>query len=137
MWLSLGLGAAADLHLGDGWHFVVEGELDDAVDLLIPGFSAPEGAGFLDLGGAAGGGAEVRLERRDEAGKAGAPARPWRLGGILEVKAAEIALRISDREPFVVVETRLRDAALVVERPGKGFLHYLVPPGGLRADFDI
>jgi hypothetical protein len=136
-WLSLAFGAEIDLHLGSGWHLVIEGELDDAVDILIPGFSAPDGTGFVSGGLAAGAKAEVRLERRDEGDEAGQPAQPWRLGGILEVKAAELTLRVTDREPSVAVIAGLRDAALVVERPEDGFFHYLVPTGGLRVNFDL
>jgi hypothetical protein len=136
-WISLGLGAETDMHLGGGWHFVIEGEFDDAVDILIPGFTAPDGAGFVDGGPSAGGKAEVRLERRDEDGTAGQPAQPWRLGGILEVKAAELSLTITDRAPELVVTTKVRDAALVVDQPKDGFFHSLIPTGGLRLNFDF
>ncbi len=137
MWLSFGLGAEIDMHLGGGWHFVVEGEFDDGLDVFIGGSTAPDGASFVRGGAAGGGKASVRFERRDEGAQAGQPAQPSTLGGILQVKAADVELRISDREPYVAVEVGVRDAALVVQRPDSGFLHYLVPSGGLRVQFDL
>ncbi len=136
LWISLGVGGEADLHLGSGWHLVAEGDLADAIDVFVPGSTSQE-SGFLRVGAAAGGSIELRLERRDEGTPAGAPAEPWRLGEILEVKAAQLALRLRDREPMLEAALRLRDAALVVPRPEKGFFRNLIPAGGLRVDFDL
>ena len=137
LWLSLGFGAGGDLDLGGGWHLVIEGDLADAIDLFIPGSTAPDGAGFARFGADVGGSVEVRLERRDEGGQQGQPADPWRLGEVLEVKAAELGVRIGDREPMLEAVLRLRDAALVVPRPEGGFFRNLVPAGGLRIEFDL
>lgn len=137
LWLSLGLGAGGDLDLGGGWHLMVEGDLADAIDVFIPGRTAPEGAGFVRFGADVGGSFEVRLERRDEGGGQGQPADPWRLGEVLEVKAAELGVRVGDREPMLEAVLRLRDAALVVPRPESGFFRSLVPAGGLRVEFDL
>ena len=137
LWLSLGAGGEGDVPLGGGWHFVVDGELGDGLDAFVPGTTAPDGAGFVQIGADIGGEVEVRIERRDEAAVPGGPAEPWRLGEVLEVKAAELAVRIGDREPMLAAVLRIRDAAIVVSRPEKGFFRRLVPEGGVRVDFDL
>ena len=132
LWVSLGGGAERDMPLGKGWHFVAGGDLTNGVEMMIPGRSAPDGAGLFRIGSTTGGSLEFRLERRDE-GSAGRPAEPWRIGSWLEAKAFELALRLSDQDPMLAGIVRVRDAALSIQRPESGFWHHLVPDGGLRA----
>jgi len=132
LWVSLGLGAGGDLHLGSGWHLVLDWAVADALDVFL---ARPDDM-FVRGGAAVGGEIELRLERRDE-GTDGGPAQPWRLGEVLEVKAAELAVRLGDRDPILEAVLRVRDAALVVPRPEKGFFRSLVPEGGLRLEFDL
>jgi hypothetical protein len=136
LWLSLGGGAERDVPLGNGWHFVAGGDLHNGLEMMIPGRSAPEGAGFLRFGNAIGGSMEFRLERRAE-GTAGTPAQPWRVGSWLEAGAVELAVRLSDHDPMLAAVVRVRDAALSLQRPAAGLWHYLVPDGGLRLAFDV
>ncbi len=136
LWVSLGGGAERDMPLGKGWRFVAGGDLTNGVEMMIPGRSAPDGAGLFRIGSTTGGSLEFRLERRDE-GSAGRPAEPWRIGSWLEAKAFELALRLSDQDPMLAGIVRVRDAALSIQRPESGFWHYLVPDGGLRLTFDV
>jgi hypothetical protein len=136
LWLSLGGGAERDMALGGGWHFVADGDLSEGLELMIPGKSAPDGAGFLRFGTTVGGSLELRLERRDE-GTGGGAAGPWRLGSVFEVRAVELSVRLSDRDPMLGGVVRARDAAFTLQRPASGFLRHLVPEGGLRVEFDL
>ena len=136
LWISLGIGAEADIHLGGGWHFVIEGELDDGIDMLLPGSTAPDGAGFVRSGGASGGTGEVRFEHRDEGGTPGLPATPWRLGGVLEAKTVELGLKFGDRAPNMSLTLKVREAALIAPQPDHGFFHDVLP-SGLRLNFDL
>jgi hypothetical protein len=136
LWLSLGGGAERDMALGGGWHFVADGDLSEGLELMVPGGSAPDGVGFLRFGTTVGGSLEFRLERRDE-GTGGGAADPWRLGSVFEVRAVELSVRLSDRDPMLGGVVRARDAAFTVQRPASGFLRHLVPEGGLRVEFDL
>lgn len=136
LWLSVGGGAELDLPLGKGWHFVIGGDLHNGLEMMIPGGSAPEGAGFIRFGNTIGGRIDFRLERRME-GTAGTPAQPWRVGSWLEAGSVEFALKLGDRDPMLAFIMRIRDAALSLQRPKSGLWHYLVPEGGLRLAFDV
>jgi hypothetical protein len=136
LFLSLGGGADTDFELGKGWHLVLEGELDNGLEMMIPGDSAPDGAGFFRLGTAAGGSVELRLERRDE-GTDGQPASMWRLGSWLEARSVQMSLRASDVDPMLEGVFRVHDLALILQRPESGIWRHLVPEGGLRVVFDL
>jgi hypothetical protein len=148
LWLSLGWGGSFDHALGRGWHFVSKVTTDDAVDLFLPmpGRDAAHGA-KLDLGAGVGGSVELRVERRDEGGQTPAdpsrpspggvtPAAPYRLGP-LEVRAAELSLRLATEEPPLQLRLGLRGAALTIPSPGKGLLGKILPANGLRLAFDV
>ena len=119
LFLSLGGGTDTDFELGKGWHLVLEGELDNGLEMMIPGDSAPDGAGFFRLGTAAGGSVELRLERRDE-GTDGQPASMWRLGSWLEARSVQMSLRASDVDPMLEGVFRVHDLALILQRPESG-----------------
>jgi hypothetical protein len=141
LWASLGWGRSFDHALGDGWHFVSQLAVDDAVEVFLPfpGTDARHGP-RLDFGAGIGGLMELRLERRDEASPAAGggftPAEPWRLGP-LEVKTAELSARVTSEEPPLQLRLRLRDAALTIPSPGQGLLAKVLPANGLRLGFDV
>lgn len=144
LWLGVGFGGALDGHLGDGWHLVVETELDDGIEIFLPGRTASTEAIFNTVG-QSGGTFDVRFERREEgtvsSPDSGAPsgtaAAPWRLGEVLEVKAFQAAVSLRDGDPVVEGKLGIRDAALVVPRPDSGLFRSLVPEGGYRVEFDL
>ena len=144
LWLGIGFGGALDGHLGDGWHLVVETELDDGIEIFLPGGTSDTETIFNTVG-QSGGTLGLRLERRDEGtvsspdsgGPSGTAAAPWRLGEVLEVKAFQAAVSFRDGDPVVEGKLGIRDAALIVPRPDSGFFRSLVPEGGYRVEFDL
>lgn len=136
LFVAIGLGASTDFPLGGGWHLVSDGEFADALEAFVP-FSGAQQPAFVDGGAGAGVEVEFRVERRDEGATAGAPAQPARLGEVLEVRSAELAVRFTEQVPHLSARLRLRDAALKVPRPDTGILAALLPAGGLRLEFDL
>lgn len=129
VWFSLSAEGELEAQLANGWWVTIGAGLADGVDYFL-NF---DGDDIHRFGAAAGGEAEAKLERRDEADPTGLPLGAKELGP-LRWKDFSFALRVDEDGPVYVL--RVRDAALVMP-PGEKGLWASLLPSGVRVDFDL